>query len=115
MQRMSSARRPLILASQSPRRSELLRAGGFADFETCAPEVDEAHDEQAAPPDLTLANARMKALKIAEQRPDALVVAADTLVYVDGVPPGRATASRRTPAWSPVSSKIGRAPCRERV
>ena len=81
--------RRLVLASQSPRRAELLRADGFEGFEICAPEVDEAHDEAMSPEALTLANARLKARVVAGQRPEAVVVAADTLVYVDGVPLGK--------------------------
>jgi septum formation protein len=79
----------LVLASQSPRRSALLREAGFQDFEICVPDVEEAHDERLSPEGLTLANARLKALTVAVQRPAAVVVAADTLVYVDGVPLGK--------------------------
>ncbi len=42
-----------------------------------------------SPEALTLANARLKARVVAGQRPEAVVVAADTLVYVDGVPLGK--------------------------
>lgn len=81
--------RKLVLASQSPRRADLLRAHGFEGFEICAPEVDEAHDEAMSPEALTLSNARLKARVVAGQRREAVVVAADTLVYVDGVPLGK--------------------------
>ena len=81
--------RRLVLASQSPRRAELLKAHGFEGFEICAPDVEEAHDEAMSPEALTLANARLKARVVAGQRGDAVVVAADTLVYVDGVPLGK--------------------------
>lgn len=81
--------RKLVLASQSPRRAELLRAHGFEGFEICAPDVEEAHDEAMSPEALTLANARLKARLVAGQRREAVVVAADTLVYVDGVPLGK--------------------------
>ena len=81
--------RRLVLASQSPRRAELLRAHGFEGFEICAPDVEEAHDEAMSPEALTLANARLKARLVAGQRREAVVVAADTLVYVDGVPLGK--------------------------
>lgn len=77
--------RPLILASASPRRVELLRGAGF-DFEIIVPQVDEAHDPALTPEQLTLANARLKALAVSGQRPEALVLGADTLVYVDGDP-----------------------------
>lgn len=81
--------RPLVLASQSPRRAELLRVHGFGFFEVCVPEVEEAHDEAMSPEELTLLNARLKACAVAGQRLEAVVVAADTLVYVDGVPLGK--------------------------
>ncbi len=81
--------RRLVLASQSPRRAELLKAHGFEGFEICAPDVEEAHDEAMSPEALTLANARLKARVVAAQRREAVVVAADTLVYVDGVPLGK--------------------------
>lgn len=80
---------PLLLASQSPRRALLLREAGFAHFEVCAPEVAEAHEAALSPRDLTLENARRKAAWAAARRPEALVVAADTLVYVDGEPLGK--------------------------
>jgi septum formation protein len=78
-----------VLASQSPRRAELLKQHGFEGFEIQAPEVDEAHDEGMSPDALTVLNARLKASVVAGFRPDAVVLAADTLVYVDGVPLGK--------------------------
>lgn len=76
---------PLILASASPRRIELLRGAGF-DFEIVVPQVEEAHDHTLTPGQLTLENARRKALAVSSVRPEALVLGADTLVYVDGEP-----------------------------
>jgi len=72
---------PLVLASASPRRQELLRQLGL-DF-VVAP----GHVEELAHPDLTarelsLFNARQKAHAVARQFPDALVLGADTLVYL---------------------------------
>ncbi len=79
----------LLLASQSPRRARLLREAGVTGFETTAPQVEEAHDAGMTPQALTLLNAARKAQWAARQRPDALVLAADTLVYVDGEPLGK--------------------------
>ncbi len=79
----------LVLASQSPRRALLLREAGFADFEVCSPQVEEAHDAALTPPELTMTNARRKALWAAQQQPETLALAADTLVYVDGEPLGK--------------------------
>lgn len=81
-------RRPLVLASQSPRRIELMREAGY-DFEILVPEVEEAHDASLTPEALTIENAGLKARAGARLRPDALVIGADTLVYVDGEPLGK--------------------------
>lgn len=80
--------RPLILASASPRRVDLLREAGF-DFEIVVPQVEEAHDATLTPEQLTLENARRKALVVSLLKPGALVIGADTLVYVDGEPLGK--------------------------
>lgn len=77
--------RPLVLASASPRRVDLLRAAGF-EFEIVLPQVEEAHDPALTPEQLTVENARRKALAVSRIRPEALVLGADTLVYVDGDP-----------------------------
>jgi len=81
-------KQPLVLASQSPRRVELMTEAGFA-FEIVLPEVEEAHDGSLTPEALTIENARRKAVAGAQLRPDALVIGADTLVYVDGIPLGK--------------------------
>jgi len=75
----------LVLASASPRRLELLRQAGF-EFEIVLSQVEEAHDASLTPEQLTLENARRKALAVSRTRPGALVIGADTLVYVDGDP-----------------------------
>lgn len=79
------SQRPLVLASASPRRLSLLREAGF-DFEVVLPQVDEAHDASLTPEQLTVENARRKALAGSLIKPGALVLGADTLVYVDGDP-----------------------------
>lgn len=75
----------LVLASSSPRRVELLKQAGF-DFELVLPQVEEAHDASLSPAELTVENARRKALAGSLLKPEALVLGADTLVYVDGAP-----------------------------
>lgn len=77
--------RPLVLASASPRRVDLLRGAGF-DFEIVVPQVEEAHDPSLTPEQLTVENARRKALAGSLLKPGALVLGADTLVYVDSEP-----------------------------
>jgi septum formation protein len=73
----------VILASQSPRRRELLALIGIAH------EVRPADiDESLLPGELPAAHAerlaRAKAHTIAEHEPDAVVIAADTIVVVGG-------------------------------
>jgi len=72
----------LVLASGSPRRAALLSQGGF-EFEVVAPRVAEKFDALLTLRELTLWNAIRKGMAIAQTRPDAVVLAADTLVALD--------------------------------
>lgn len=75
------ARQRLVLASGSPRRRELLARMGFA-FDVLAPEVDE---RVSAPPREAVAIlARRKALAAAAGLSRGVVLAADTLVALEG-------------------------------
>ena len=76
----------LILASASPRRSELLRLLGIP-FTVDAPEVDEQTDLGAREAVQLLS--RRKALAGAALHPDCVVLAADTLVALEDVPLGK--------------------------
>jgi septum formation protein len=69
----------LILASASPRRSELLRELGvtFTVHASHAPELDPDH---LSPAETARINACRKARAVAKQFPDALVLGADTVV-----------------------------------
>ena len=73
---------PLILASASPRREELLRQLGY-DFKVVPSQVPELHHEQLTARELSQINAYRKARFVAKKYPDALVLGADTLVYLD--------------------------------
>ena len=74
----------LILASQSPRRAELLRNAGIS-FEVRPAEVDERPRSSEPPLDYVKRLAKEKALAVlATASPDALVLGADTTVVVDG-------------------------------
>lgn len=79
----------LILASTSPRRAALLRQIGVA-FEQRAVEVDESPrpDEVAAETALRLAVAKAEAGR-PQAAPGQAVLAADTLVSLDGEPLGK--------------------------
>jgi septum formation protein len=73
---------PLVLASASPRRAELLR-GASVEFRVVPAEVREVHHEQLTAGELCQVNAYRKARFVAKKFPDALVLAADTLVYLE--------------------------------
>ena len=72
----------LILASQSPRRRELLGLFGIP-FTVKVADIDEAMDENAAPFDEVARVSRLKAQAI-EREPDDVVIAADTIVVCGG-------------------------------
>lgn len=79
---------PLVLASGSPRRRELLARAGL-DFSVVISPAEEIHDP-ALPPDLLCEeNARLKAVAVALAHPEATVIGADTLVFIDGEPLGK--------------------------
>jgi septum formation protein len=73
---------PLILASASPRRAELLRQLKL-EFEVVPSDAKEVIDENLSPLELCQLNAHRKARTIAKKIPDALVLGADTLVFLD--------------------------------
>ena len=73
----------IVLASSSPRRSELLRSAGLT-FRTATADAVEIHDPALGLSGLVLANARTKALAVASAHPAAVVIGADTLVWLDG-------------------------------
>lgn len=74
---------PIVLASGSPRRRELLAGLGLA-FEVAPADVDETPEPDEAPLDLVRRLAAAKAAAVADARPEALVIAADTVVVIDG-------------------------------
>ena len=73
----------VILASASPRRRELLTLIGIA-HEVEPADIDESLRPGERPAAHAERLARTKAHTIAERRPDAVVIAADTIVVVDG-------------------------------
>ena len=75
--------RPLILASSSPRRAEILKAVGWP-FEAQAAHIDETRLDAESPEDFVLRLARGKAERVASGRLFGLVLGADTTVVVDG-------------------------------
>ncbi len=73
----------LILASRSPRRYELLKQVGL-DFEVVPSRVMEDFVHTESPQDHVIRLAEAKAQDVAKGYPDRWVIAADTIVYVDG-------------------------------
>ncbi len=74
----------LILASESPRRKELLARTGRA-FRVVVSDADESTATDVPPADVAMDNARAKALAVAADIPsDAIVIGADTIVVLDG-------------------------------
>jgi septum formation protein len=80
----------LILASSSPRRAELLRNAGIP-FTLCTVEVAEVRQPQEWPEDFVRRVAEEKAAAAFALHPDKFVLAADTVVIVDGQVLGKPT------------------------
>lgn len=80
----------LILASNSPRRKELL-AGLGLDYEVrTLPDVDESYPESLQGGDIPLYISRMKADAYKPMlQPDELMITADTIVWMDGMVLGK--------------------------
>jgi septum formation protein len=72
---------PLILASASPRRRELLEQMGLT-FQIIPAEVTEHEAEDADPREMVRHNAALKADWVAERHPEATVIGADTTVFI---------------------------------
>jgi septum formation protein len=72
---------PLILASTSPRRAELLRQLPVK-FRVVPSDATELWHEHLSPLELCQLNAHRKARAVAKKNPDAVVLGADTLVFL---------------------------------
>lgn len=79
---------PIILASQSPRRRDLLAKAGVT-FSIVARDTEELKDAAMPPQELCLYNARAKAEAVFREHPDSTVIGADTLVFLDRRPLGK--------------------------
>ena len=75
--------RPLVLASASPRRRELLASLGLA-FEVVTAQVVEHEDPSTDPRVMVAHNAALKADWVADRHPEAVVLGADTTVFLEG-------------------------------
>lgn len=72
---------PLILASGSPRRRELLDLMGLT-YTVETPDVDESFSGR--PSETVMEISRRKAAAVAARHSDSIIIAADTLVFADG-------------------------------
>ena len=73
--------KPLILASASPRRQEILTLAGL-EFSVCPADTEWA-PEGLCPYDQVRALARSKATQVAANHPNSLVLGSDTMVVLD--------------------------------
>ena len=74
----------IILASQSPRRKELLERMGLSGFAIIPAQGDETCPPGCTPAEMVEELSRRKCAEVAGSRPDDLVIAADTVVAIDG-------------------------------
>lgn len=75
---------PLVLASGSPRRAEILNSVGW-EFTKIVPDIDESESDGESPEDYVQRLALEKAAAISQRYPDLLVLAADTTVVIENI------------------------------
>lgn len=73
----------IILASQSPRRKELLTLMGV-EYDIIPSNFDEKLDDSRSPEEVASELALGKALAVAQQYPESLIIGSDTIVTVEG-------------------------------
>jgi septum formation protein len=83
MDRVTPLPAPIVLASASPRRLELLTQAGVS-FSVKVPGVDETPHAGESPQAMVERLALLKAATIADLEPEAYVIGADTTVFIDG-------------------------------
>ncbi len=76
--------RNLILASQSPRRKELLEKCGYP-FSVCVADIDEKIDTSIPLESAIQELAYLKAKKIFDDHQDSIVIGSDTIVTINGL------------------------------
>ncbi len=80
---MIVSRKPIILASSSPRRAHLMSVLGFP-FTVRESGVEEIIDEKLAPEEIARSLAFRKASTVASQLSSGIVIGADTIVVLEG-------------------------------
>ncbi len=79
------SRYPVILASSSPRRQQLLKTLDIP-FQVVIKEVSELSYHPEGPDALVVENARLKGRAVQQDCPDCLVIASDTIVWFENRP-----------------------------
>ena len=87
---MGSPRIPVILASQSPRRIELLKTV-IKNFRIVPSKIDEVCDINLSPEENAILLGRKKATCVAKEHPHNLVIGADTMVVLENKIIGKPT------------------------
>jgi len=72
----------IILASQSPRRKQLLEQAGIT-FDIVPAHIDETPFLKAPPAEAVIASAQAKAGQVSSRYPDHWIIAADTIVVIN--------------------------------
>ena len=98
----------IILASQSPRRRQLLGQIGIEHFDILVPEADESYDPALPPEEIVCSICRKKAdaARALARAGDAVIIAADTMVFLDGLRLGKPHS--REDAFAMLSALSGR-------
>ncbi|MCD6587371.1 MAG: septum formation inhibitor Maf [Candidatus Fermentibacteraceae bacterium] len=94
----------LVLASRSPRRTEILKLAGIP--HRVYPSTVEEKQMDGLPADIVVHWARAKAVNVASNFPDFPVLGADTMVYQDSILLGKPTNTQQ--AFEMLSSLSGR-------
>jgi len=98
--------RRIVLASASPRRKELLGKLGLK-FEVFSPDIEENYGQVVNPGELAVNLSRDKAQAAAPRFPDAVIIAADTIGWLDSQVLGKPGDSRA--AFEMLKKMSGRA------
>jgi len=81
----------IILASQSPRRKQLLKQIGIKNFDILVPQTEEDYDPALSPEEIVSSICRKKAeaARTLAEDPAAGIITADTMVFLDGARLGK--------------------------
>ncbi len=104
---MTPGRPRVVLASQSPARLATLRAAGLSP-EVVVSGVDEAAVTLTDPAELSLELARRKAVAVAREQQDALVIGCDSVLQLDGSVHGKpGSAAEAAERWRRMRGRSG--------